>query len=204
MLNNIEIFKMFIEHTIENVDMWKSELLIAFASALNKSIVKMTKTISEGDNEGLKRKIFSSLINIIIKFFINSITSEGKEICDEFIKIFNEFIEVMNKELRIEIDKDIIDLSTSLGSFSNPSILRRYSAYFCSSLLRIELKTNKNEYLLRRFIILCSDPELPVRLEISYHIRYVIEEMDEASIKKHFIKIVSGLKIYLLLNYLVR
>lgn len=189
-MNNLDIFKTFVEHTIENMDMWKSELLIAFANALNKSIIKMTKLKLELESDVSKAKKYTALINTIIKFFINTIASEAKETCDEFIKNFNEFIEVLNKEFRIDLNKEIIDLASSLGSFSNPSFLRRYSAYFCSSLIRIEVKSNHNENLIKRFIILSSDPEFTVRLEISYHIRYVIEELDEATIKKHFIKIV--------------
>ena len=182
---------MFIEHTIENMDVWKSQLLIAFATALHKSIIKMAKFKSENSIETTKSKSYIPVINTILKFFISTITSEGKETCEEFLKYFDDLIDVLNKELRFDIDREIIDISTSLGSFSNPSILRRYSAYFCSSLLRIEHKSFHNENLLKRFIILCSDPELPVRLEISYHIRFVLQELDEIAIKKYFIKIVK-------------
>jgi hypothetical protein len=39
-------------------------------------------------------------------------------------------------------------------------------------------------------MILCSDSEISIRLEISYQVRYVLEELDANIIKKSFYKIV--------------
>ena len=57
-----------------------------------------------------------------------------------------------------------------------------------------------NNDLRNRFMVLASDTERIVRLELSYHIRFLIGDSDENYIKKNLLKIV-----YFHLNsYLVR
>jgi hypothetical protein len=186
---------MLIDYIIENIEIWDVSAHFSFAKSLNKSIDAIIKKIeshnsNSNNNNSKNYNHFEYIINTIIKFCIRSISNEEKEIGDEYIKNFNEIVENLSEKYRIHIEEEIVNYASLMGSFGKPTTFRRYSAYFCASLIRVGTGSYPNEELLKRFLILTSDSDVCVRMEISYHIRFVFKELDEISIKKNFYKIV--------------
>lgn len=77
------------------------------------------------------------MINVILKFFIETIANDEKNLSDEYIRNFNEIINKLSDCLRIYIDQDIIDKITNMGGYTRNSVSRRYSVYFCCSIIRV-------------------------------------------------------------------
>lgn len=139
MLNDIpnlveqyETFRYLIFHIMENIEIWDFSLQLVFPKALNKSVEQIIKIVGEKKNE----TSYFILINHIIKFFINTIANDEKNICGVYIENFNEVVEILSTK-KIQVDSEIIDKSVSMGSFGKSTMSRRYSVYFCASLFRV-------------------------------------------------------------------
>ena len=118
-----------------------------------------------------------------------------EKITEQFIIALNDIVAFYSvKENKIRIDNKTIEIATNLGMYGKTVTQRRYSVYFCSSILQINNTINND--LRNRFMILASDTDRNVRLELSYHIRFLIKEMDNNYIRKNLLKIV-----YIYLNH---
>lgn len=100
---------------------------------------------------------------------------------------------------KVKVDQRIVDTAINLGMYGKTPVQRRFCVYFCSCatiLSNVLINDIRN-----RFMMLASDTERVVRLELSFHIRYFIKEAEETYIKKNLLKIVYlALKAYLVGN----
>jgi hypothetical protein len=175
---------------MENVEIWDESLQLSFSSSLFNCIKKLFLT-----KDDLSQ--YLSLINSILKFFIQTISNDEKHLLEEYLRNFNEIIEFINSKRRIKIEQSVVEMALNLGIFGKSLICRRYSVYFCSSLLRINKNENQNEELNKRLYILSSDSDRIIRQEMAYHMRFILKEMEEANIIRHYQKTV-------ILNFKIR
>jgi hypothetical protein len=129
-INNSEIFPKTIKYIMDNIDIWDPQLQFAFARSLRESIENILNSESVMNIE--------KIILITIKFFIKTIANEEKNLSIEYVKNFNELVELLSERYRVNVTDDIIESSTVLGSFGKPTINRRYSVFFCTSLIRVK------------------------------------------------------------------
>jgi hypothetical protein len=130
-VKNYETLSHTVYYIIENVEIWEQSLQYSFANSLSRCIEEIILLKQESS--------FEDLINGIIKFFIKTITNEEKNLSDEYVKNFNDIIQNLKTGNRkIEIEKEIIDNCTTMGSFGKPSPIRRFSVYFCASIIRVK------------------------------------------------------------------
>ena len=100
----------------------------------------------------------------------------------------NEIVTFYYVNEKIKIDNKTVEIATNLGMYGKTLTQRRYSVYFCSCILQINNVVNND--LRNRFIVLGSDTDRIVRLELSFHIRFFIRELDIIYIRKNLLKIV--------------
>ena len=67
------------------------------------------------------------------------ISNEQKELSIEYLRNFEEIVELLKEKCRIKLSKEVIESSTSMGNFGMPIMIRRYSVYFCSSLMKVNI-----------------------------------------------------------------
>jgi hypothetical protein len=123
--NRPSVLEHMFKKIFEDIALWDEDLQITFAESMRKSVlllVNNTQTVT--------------LINIILKFFITTITDENNTVTS-YLRCFDEMINGFNN--KIEVKKDILDYINSLGSFGKNSKSRRYSAYFCSCIYRVNI-----------------------------------------------------------------
>jgi len=81
---------------------------------------------------------YEDLLNLIVKFFVKIITHEEEILSKEYIRNLNEIVEVISENNRIRLDKELVEICTSMGSFGNTVKMKRFSVYFCTCLLRVK------------------------------------------------------------------
>lgn len=136
---------------IENIELWDNKLLLKFSD----SIVKITGNIidkihychKKNDNKSdedtlVKNNFYNNLINIFIKYLIGIIENDESEISKYYLEGFNDIIEILSQYKQIFVEPDIIERVCIMGSFGKKSTLRKYSLYFCSSLIRVNFINN--------------------------------------------------------------
>jgi hypothetical protein len=121
---------MTITGIMEHIEIWDQNLHMSFAAALCRTVEEITKIRRDSN--------YTHLVNIIIKFFIMTISNETKNIGEEYIRNFNEVIDIMTEKYRLNIDSEIVEISTTMGSFGKNVVSRRYSVYFCACLIRVK------------------------------------------------------------------
>ena len=128
-VNNFELLNFCLTYLIENIEIWNQNLFFKLAESLYATIQYIIKLNNTW--------IYENLLNLIIKFFIKVIINEQKELSNEYLRNFQEIVEILTESCRIKISREIIEMTISMGSFGMPIMLRRFSTYFCSSLIRV-------------------------------------------------------------------
>ncbi len=54
-----------------------------------------------------------------------------------YIRGFNDIIETLSKYKKVILEHEIIDKASIMGSFGKKNTLRKYSLFFCTSLIRV-------------------------------------------------------------------
>lgn len=127
-------------------------------------------------------QFYTNLINIITKLMFSIITKNFDKVNAIFSNIpfiysFESLVNFVSKFKRINISKENIDFAYNLGAFGKSTISRRFSAFFCSGLIRMN-KTVLTD-LVKRINILDSDYERVIRIEIAHQLRYLIKEIGD-------------------------
>ena len=144
------------------------------------------------------------IYNLIIKFCMKIISTDDKnvynaftyQISDYYVQALNQIVSFFTIHGKIKIDNDIIDFTINLGNFGKSAISRRFSVYFCSCILQVniiftQINDSLNNDVINRFMILSSDAERVIRLEISYHMMFLCRELEDSYIRKYVLKIVK-------------
>ena len=137
-----DLLKSTISTIIENIEVWDNSLSFLFSDCLRKLIEKIKIKL---DNKTFSNSIFyNSLMNIILKFYIEIIENNETDLTIYYLRGFNDIIESLSKFRKVIVENDTIEKVSSMGSFGKKNTLRKYSLFFCTSLIRVN------------FIILCE------------------------------------------------
>jgi len=134
-----ELLKSTIISIIEKIEIWDNSLSFIFSDCLGYLMKKITSnllTISEKNS--YSNSLFQiSLINLILKFYINIIENNETEMTLYFIRGFNDIIETLSKYKKVTVEQEIIQKASIMGSFGKKNTLRKYSLFFCTCLIRV-------------------------------------------------------------------
>jgi hypothetical protein len=75
-----------------------------------------------------------------------------------------------------------------MGAFGKTTQNRRFSVYFCSSLIKIA--ANPITELFSRIMMLSSDSDRIVKLELAHQLKFISKDLEETVIRKNVFKIV--------------
>jgi len=89
-------------------------------------------------------------------------------------------------DYRFKIDTSLIDYVVSLGYFGKDAKSRRYCIYFSSCL--IQMSNIMTTELINRIMMLSSDNDKSVRYELSYHMKFICQNLNDEFIIKYMIK----------------
>jgi len=134
-----DLLKSTINSVIENIEVWDNSLSFTFSDCLEKIMEKIIhKIIADTESISYSNNIFyNDLINLILNFYINFIENTETDITMYYIRGFNDIIETLSKYKRVIIEQEIIEKVSIMGSFGKKNMLRKYSLFFCTCLLRV-------------------------------------------------------------------
>ncbi len=134
-----ELLKSTISSIIENIEVWDNSLSFLFSDCLGKLIEKIIDKIlaNPASNSNSESLFQNSLINLILKFYLNIIENTETDMTLHYIRGFNEIIEKLSKYKKIFVDEEIVGKAYAMGSFGKKNTLRRYSLFFCTCLIRV-------------------------------------------------------------------
>jgi hypothetical protein len=137
-----ESLKITICSIIEDIELWENTLMLKFSDCLERIVKKIDEGMSVHiENKTIGNEIISSrIINIIFRYYINMIEISENDISSHYIKGFDNIIDILLLTKETKIERDIIDLVSSMGSFGKKNNLRRLSLFFCTSFIKV----NKN------------------------------------------------------------
>lgn len=131
------------------------------------------------------------IVNSIIKIVLKIIVTGEQQLSDEFLRTFEDITEFYSNFQKVKVDTDIIENVTGLGAFGKPNNLRRLSAFLSCSILKIA--TNPTTDLFSRIWILSTDSDRAVKLIVVNQFKYIIKELEEATIKKNIFHAVNNI-----------
>ena len=143
-----EILKNTIITIIENIELWDNSLSYLFSDCLVKIIENSVSEIKLNDENNLNNNNITNLksnsfnnniINLILRFYICFIEYNDNYITIYYIRSFNAIIEILSKYRIVNVEIDLIEKATSMGSFGKKNTLRKYSLFFCTCLIRVIL-----------------------------------------------------------------
>ena len=156
---------------MEDIELYDKSSQILFSE----SIGLLAQKFSEKRKDD--KKEHSNELKIILKHFMVAISTLEKSISDEYVSHFNQIIDIFcSNNFKIILDKELIECAISLGKFGQSFQNRKFSVYFCVSLIRISKKREEDIY--NRVLFLAEDTERIVKFEMAYHIRFIIELND--------------------------
>jgi hypothetical protein len=132
-----------------------------------------------------------------MKIMIKMILTAEESISLNYLESFEMLIQFFVNFKKINIEKEILDNVSQMGAYGKNSQSRRYSVYFCSSIIRI--CTNPISDLFSRLLILSSDIDRNIRSEFAYHVKFICRDLEESAVRKNIYKIVRNLKNNLLI-----
>jgi len=142
----IDLLKNTLSTIIENIEVWDNSLSFLFCDCLVKIIEDLLLKIkfdnenninNDSDRNPNNHEINNVLINLIIKFYIKFIEENETDLTSYFIRGFNDIIESLGKYKKVNLDNEIIEKASSMGSFGKKNTLRKYSLFFCTCLIRV-------------------------------------------------------------------
>lgn len=134
-----DLLKNSILTIIQNIEVWDNKLSYLFSDCLGKlidNIMDKQAQIIENTSFSISN-FYNSLINMILKFYINIIENNDTDMTIYYIKGFNNIIETLSKYKKIIVENEIIEKASMMGSFGKKNNLRKYSLFFCISLIRV-------------------------------------------------------------------
>jgi hypothetical protein len=140
-----ELLKITICSIIEDIELWENTLMLKYSDCLERIIKKIEEKMSYYiENKALGIEIIlSRIINIIFRYYINIIENCENDISSHYIKGFDNIIDILSENKRTKIERDIIELVCSMGSFGKKNYLRRFSLFFCTSFIKVIKKIIK-------------------------------------------------------------
>ena len=134
-----ELLKSTIASIIENIEVWDNSLCFLFSDCLAQLIEKRINNIIVNPEINTYSNSFflNSLINLILKFYVNIIENTETDITLHYIRGFNDIIETLSKYKKVIVEQEIIDKASAMGSFGKKNTLRKYSLFFCTCLIRV-------------------------------------------------------------------
>ena len=164
--NCIFIFSL-ITKIMEDIEIYDKSSQILFSESLG----ELAKKFSENNKDFNKDQ--SKELTIILKHFMIAISTLEKSISDEYVIQFNNLIETFcNNKFKIILDKELKEYAISLGKFGQIAQNKKFSVFFCVSLIRIS--KIRDEELYDKIMFLAEDTERVVKFEMAYHIRFII------------------------------
>ena len=156
---------------MEDIELYDKSSQILFSESIGLLAQKFSETRKENKKDN------SNELKIILKHFMVAISTLEKSISDEYVIHFNQIIDTfcMNN-FKINLDKELIEYAISLGKFGQSFQNKKFSVYFCVSLIRISKKREEDIY--NRILFLTEDTERIVKFEMAYHIRFIINLND--------------------------
>jgi hypothetical protein len=128
-MDDLSLIKQIVFYLMENIELWKYDFQSIFPNALFKVIEKLVTENIVSDNE--------EFINDIIYYFIKTIENDDNNICREYINNFFLLTGAL-ENTKIDIKETVISLANQLGTFGKNAILRRYSVFICTCLIRVK------------------------------------------------------------------
>lgn len=116
----------------------------------------------------------------------------------EFIRTFNIIVKFFCYYKKIQIGNDIIDYACNMGTYGKSILSRRLCVFFCSGLIQVfyylkkEINENNNSELFNRIMILSSDIDISIRIEIAFNLRFICQELDGNFIKRNLLKTIEN------------
>ena len=122
--------------------------------------------------------------------FFTAISTLEKTVSDEYITNLNNVInDYAANNFRMNIDSSLVEYANTLGKFGQSVKNRQFSAFLCICLLRIaKSKTNDID---NRLLFLCNDNESAIKYEMSYQIRFIINENDSEFCSKNLLETIN-------------
>ena len=173
---------------MENIELYEKNIQLLFA----KSLVELGKYFSKNIKYKNKKPIdlHEEEMTKILNHFFSCILKLEKTVSDEHCQYLNQLIDALvNNHYKIEFKKDIIDFADKLGKFGQSYTNRRYSAYFCTVLIRIGSNTQNDLY--KRLMNLCDDTDRAVKFEIIHQIRYLIKDCSPQFCKENILQYIN-------------
>ncbi len=182
--NNCTFIFSIITKIMEDIELCEKSSQILFSE----SIGKLAETFSEKIKED---KIdHSNELKQILKHFLIGISTLEKSISDEYVIHFNDVINTFCKNnYKIIINKELIEYTISLGKFGQSFVNKKFSVFFCVSLIRIS--NTKIDDLYNRVLFLAEDTERTVKFEMAYHVRFLIQLNDNKFCQDKMINFLS-------------
>ncbi len=133
------LLKSIIQTIIENIEVWDNSLFYLFSDCLGKLVENIINKIKlKPDYNTYSNEIFHNIIiNMIIKFYMDIIENNETDMTIYYIRGFNDIIETLSKYKKVILEHEIIDKASIMGSFGKKNTLRKYSLFFCTSLIRV-------------------------------------------------------------------
>lgn len=137
---DFDLLKNTINSIIENIELWEDSLLYKFSDCLTRVVKKFDDSLLSEQKEIKEQEIrLNEIVNIIFRYYINIIESGEKDISKHYVRGFDDIIGILSNKKRINIERDIIENISLMGSFGKKNILRRFSLFYCTSLIKVKI-----------------------------------------------------------------
>lgn len=168
---------------MENIELLDKETQLLIAESLSQIAIELRKT-NDNNNTNV-----NEIKNIFMHFF-TAISTLEKTVSDEYIMNLNNVInDYAVNNFRINIDSSLIEYANTLGKFGQTVKNRQFSAFLCICLLRIA--KNRTNDIDNRLLFLCNDNESAIKYEMSYQIRFIINENDSEYCSKNLLETIN-------------
>jgi len=128
------------------------------------------------------------LYNDLIFFFIKMITTLERSVSEEYTKALAELVRILSNH-KISLSDTVIDYVVNFGKSGKSSIEKRFCIFFCSTLIQIQKKNNKD--LIDNFVLLHSDKEKAVKREVAFQLRFVLKVNNQEFFNNYLSKITN-------------
>ena len=169
--NNTSFIFSIITTIMEDIELYEKSSQMLFCESIGKLAEKFSEKRKDDKLDHLNE------LFLILKHFLIGISTLEKSISDEYVINFNNLINTFcNNNFKIVINNELIEYTISLGKFGQSIVNKKFSVFFCVSLIRIS--KNKIDNLYDRVLFLGEDTERVVKFEMAYHIRFLIKLND--------------------------
>ncbi len=166
--NNTSFIFSIITTIMDDIELYEKSSQMLFCESIGKLAEKFSEKRKDDKIDHLNE------LFLILKHFLIGISTLEKSISDEYVINFNNLINTFcNNNFQIVIHNELIEYTISLGKFGQSIVNKKFSVFFCVSLIRIS--KNRLDNLYDRVLFLGEDTERDVKFEMAFHIRFLIK-----------------------------